>query len=70
MKYFYLVILIILMGCGQNSDVIKPVASTKGGIISIVEIEGHKYITVYNGGTVHAESCVCKSNLIDKFPNK
>ena len=35
-----------------------------GCTFTVLELEGHKYLSRYQGGIVHMESCACRTNAV------
>lgn len=71
-----LILLAMLTACGPSMEEQKKIEhlnntkSARFKVIDefqgyshfeIVEVDGHLYLSTYNGGIVHMESCSCKS---------
>jgi hypothetical protein len=47
----------------ENSSRIKIVEKLYGSYstLCIIEVDGHEYLSTYEGGIIHLESCKCKN---------
>lgn len=58
MKTIALILLAFVVGCDSKNT--QQVAHTVNSVLTVVDVDGHKYLCSSKGGIVHLESCPCK----------